>query len=61
MKKIIITIALTGFISLGFTLIENSNTSTDEVSPEATINNNDDFSKSNIRSENSDTRLASWD
>ncbi len=61
MKKIIITIALAGFISLGFTLIENSTTSINEVSSETTIKNNNDFAKSNMQSEKSDRRLASWD
>jgi hypothetical protein len=61
MKKIIITIALAGFISLGFTLFENSTTSINEVSSETTIKNNDDFAKSNMQSEKSDRRLASWD
>jgi len=61
MKKIIITLALAGFISLGFTLIENSTTSINEVSSETTIKNNDDFAKSNMQSEKSDRRLASWD
>lgn len=61
MKKIIITLALAGFISLGFTLIENSTTSINEVSSETAIKNNDDFAKSNMQSEKSDRRLASWD
>lgn len=59
MKKIIITIALAGFISLGFTLIGNSNTSVNEVSSVQV--KNADSEKSVISNDTSDKRLASWD
>ena len=59
MKKIIITIAIASFISLGFTLIENNNNSS-EGSPVETVNSQD-FVKANLSVEKNEKRLASWD
>ena len=57
MKKLILTIAAAGLISLGFTLINNETPSKNTVS---TVQNND-FEKVNVSDENKDKRLASWD
>lgn len=59
MKKIIITLALAGFISLGFTLIEKSKTTVNEVSlaPVKHI----DSKKPDTLNEVNDKPLASWD
>lgn len=59
MKKIIITLALAGFISLGFTLIEKSKTTTNEVSSAPV--KHVDSKKPDTSNEGSDKRLASWD
>ena len=57
MKKLILTIAVAGLISLGFTLINNE---TPSKNPVSTVQNND-FEKVNVSDENKDKRLASWD
>ena len=59
MKRIIITLALAGFISLGFTLIEKSKTTTNKVSP--ALVKHVDSKKPDTSNEGSDKRLASWD
>jgi len=59
MKKIIVTIAITGFISLGFTLIGNSDNKT-KVAPVETVKNSD-FKKADVLTKENDKPLASWD
>lgn len=58
MKKIIITLSLAGFISLGFTVVEN-NTSSKEESARAEQNTVSE--KYNGSNDFNDKRLASWD
>ena len=59
MKKLILTIAVAGLISLGFTLINNE-TPSKKVNAVSTVQNND-FEKVNVSNENKEKRLASWD
>ena len=59
MKKLILTIAVAGLISLGFTLISKK-TSSKKVNAVSTVQNND-FEKVNVSNDSMNKRLASWD
>ena len=59
MKKLILTIAVAGLISLGFTLISKE-TSSKKVNAVSTVQNND-FEKVNVSNDSMNKRLASWD
>lgn len=59
MKKIIISLAIAGFISLGFTVVEYKNTPAKEVNSKTAKNN--PITKSVGSNDTSDKRLASWD
>ncbi|WP_276363458.1 hypothetical protein [Daejeonella sp. H1SJ63] len=58
MKKIIIAIVITGFVSLGISVFQNSNISLAE-STKLLMKNS--LSNSNFLDKTADKRLASWD
>lgn len=57
MKRIIISLSLVGFISLGFTVVNNTSSQNGTVST-AQNSVSDDVNSSTV---NNDKRLASWD
>ena len=58
MKKIIITLSLAGFISLGFTVVDKNTSSFDGASSTEQKSVSENINKTNV---NNDKRLASWD
>jgi len=58
MKKIIISLSVAGFISLGFTVVGNTSSSRDE---HVKIEQNNSSEQFNASIDFSDKRLASWD
>jgi hypothetical protein len=57
MKKIIVALSLAGFISLGFTVVNNTSSENGTVST-AQNSVSEDVNSSTV---NNDKRLASWD
>ena len=58
MKKVIISLSVAGFISLGFTVVVNSSSS---KGAQVKTKQNSNLEKYEEISENNDKRLANWD
>jgi hypothetical protein len=58
MKKVIISLSVAGFISLGFTVVVNSSSSKEA---QVKTKQNSNSEKYKEISENNDKRLANWD
>ena len=58
MKKVIISLSVAGFISLGFTIVGNSSSSKEA---QVKTKQNSNLEKYEEISENNDKRLANWD